>query len=172
MSNLAHRVPVQSVYPRSLSSAHPFYKASPANSQVHLHLVHPIHLQSVLSFLIEGDRRYSFKRHTSALDRPGGTLSLRPSHYRRCGEYRSPAARGGPARRGGGDGEYVSGRGRSVSRRSSEHPGAEGKGSASGRSNVAGVLKEITRDPRDGVRCDHGTQSPTDDGGRPAKAAG
>ena len=46
LEHLAHRVPVQSVYPRSLSSAHPFYKASPANSQVHLHLVHPIHLQS------------------------------------------------------------------------------------------------------------------------------
>ena len=26
-----------------------------------------------------------FKRHTSALDRPGGTLSLRPSHRAFCG---------------------------------------------------------------------------------------
>ena len=39
-------VPVQSKHSSCFPDAHAFYKASSANTQVHLHLVHPIHLPS------------------------------------------------------------------------------------------------------------------------------
>jgi len=46
LEHLSHRVPVQSVYPSRFPDAHAFYKVSPANMAVYLHLVHPFHLQS------------------------------------------------------------------------------------------------------------------------------
>ena len=68
--------------PRSLPSAHPFYEASTANTEVHT----PSYIQStfnqVLSFLIEGDRRYSFQTpHLST--RPAFVVHYLSALYKR-----------------------------------------------------------------------------------------